>query len=313
MKQLLSLTMLSLLLVTTSIKTKAQKAEDEAIKKTLQQETSSFFHKNYDAWANTWAHDSADYIVRASTSEQSDLMGWNAISNEYKQTIKNLGVMDDATIAPFLNKKDFHFYINGNVATVSFSEGQGDKSPNFETRTLIKQNGAWKILNFTLIDKSSYAMQGILNTLKAFMGKWELDGKATMEPSNGGELKSLNLDLKQTPNGLEQLSDFTVIFKDQWHTLPTEYEYFIPDYNTNTITYMDISKNAAGQTYTQTGTVTSEQPNSFTVTVMYPNRPTIKQTEYTVSMQEGKWHQVSKNFGMDGKVVWTATADLHRF
>jgi hypothetical protein len=312
MKQLLSSTILLVLLISASVTTSAQKTQEEAIKKTLQQETSSYFHKNYDAWADTWVHDSADYIVRAGTSEQSELMGWNAISNEYKQSIKNLSVMDDATIAPFLNKKDFHFYINGNVATVTFNEGQGDKSPNFETRTLVKQNGAWKILNFTLIDKSSYALQNIMNNMKVFMGKWELDGKATMEPSNGVELKSLKVELKQTPNGLEQHSDLTIISKNQWHTVPTEYEYFIPDYNTNTITYMDISKNAAGQTYTQTGTVTSEQPNSFTVKIMDPNKPTIKQTEYTVTMQDGKWHQVVKGFGRDGKVTFTATIDLHR-
>ena len=218
--------------------------------------------------------------------------------------------MDDATIAPFLNKKDFHFYINGNVATVSFYEG--DKSPNFETRSLVKQNGAWKILNFTLIDKASYAMQNMMNAMKAFMGKWELDGNATMEPSNGAELKSAKFELKQTPTGLEQLSDFTTIYKNQWYTEPTSYEYFIPDYNTNTISYMVVQQNRAGQTFTQTGTVNSEQPNSFTVTLMYPNKPTVEQSEYTVTMQDGKWHQVGKRFGMDGKVISTTSVDLHR-
>ena len=71
MKHLLSLGVLSLSLLAVSIKTKAQKSEEEAIKKTLQQETISYFHKDYDGWANTWTHDSADYVVRADASAQS--------------------------------------------------------------------------------------------------------------------------------------------------------------------------------------------------------------------------------------------------
>ncbi|HET7119459.1 MAG TPA: hypothetical protein VFI29_23385 [Hanamia sp.] len=169
MKHLLSLTMFSLLLFATSIKTNAQKTEEVAIKQTLQQETNSYFHNDYEGWANTWVHDSVCYVVRTGISGQSELMGWNAISNDYKQSIENLRVMDNASIAPFLNKKDFHFYINGNMATVSFK--QGDILPNFETCTLIKQNGAWKILNFTHIDNSSYAMLDMMKAMQSFMGK----------------------------------------------------------------------------------------------------------------------------------------------
>ena len=126
-------------LIVNTTQTNAQRNDEEAIKQTLRQETSSYFQKDYDSGANNWTHDSADYIIRADASVQSQLMGWKAISNKYKQSIQNSSVMDDASIVPFLNKKDFHFYINGNVALVSFN--QGDILPNFETRTLIKQNG----------------------------------------------------------------------------------------------------------------------------------------------------------------------------
>lgn len=169
MKHLLTLTMFSLLLFATSFKTNAQKSEEEAIKQTLQHEIISYFHNDYEGWANMWAHDSVCYVVRTGISGQFELMGWNAISNHYKQSIENLSVMDDASIAPFLSKKDFHFYINGNMATVSFK--QGNILPNFETSTLIKQNGTWKILNFTHIDNSSYAMLDIIKAMESFMGK----------------------------------------------------------------------------------------------------------------------------------------------
>jgi|GEM_PF-5019322 len=310
MKHLLSLELLTLSLLAVSIRTNAQKSEEEAIKKTLNQETSTYFHKNYDGWANTWAHDTADYILRAGTNNFQELQGWNAIAKEYEQDIKNMTPISDADMATYLDKYDFHFFINGNLATVSFKEG--NRNPNTETRTLVKQNGAWKILNYVLINGGSYAMQNVISRMKAFAGKWELDGKATMEPSRGGELNSLKFELKETPNGLEQLSNGIFTNNNVSYTPPVEYEYFIPDYNTNRVSYMDISKNSSGQTFPQMGTVTSDQPNSFTVTVMYPDKPTAIQSEYTVTMQNGKWHQVGKSYDINGKQTSTNTINLKR-
>src|SRR4051812_47129503 len=77
MKTLPFLTMLILFLFTAITKTNAQKSEDDAIKKVIQQETSTYFHKNYDGWADTWAHDSAVCVVRVSNSGHSETMGWN--------------------------------------------------------------------------------------------------------------------------------------------------------------------------------------------------------------------------------------------
>ncbi|MEO9022397.1 MAG: hypothetical protein ABI290_09710 [Ginsengibacter sp.] len=312
MKHLLSLGMLTLSLMAVSPKTNAQNKEEEAIKKTLKQETTAFFKANYADWANTWAHDSADYILRAGTNNFQDLQGWNAIAKEYAQDIKDMTPISDAEMATYLDKYDYHFYINGNLATVSFKEGNKNPS-NTETRTLIKQNGAWKILNYVLINGGSYAMQNVINDMKAFVGKWVLDGKATMEPSNGSELNSATFDLKETPNGLEQLSSF--IFsnsKGQSFAPPTAYEYFIPDYSADTISYTVIRRNRAGQTFPRMGKVTSLQPNSFTVTVMYPDKPTAIQDEYTVTLQNGKWHQVGKDYDKDGKQIDTSTIEMRR-
>lgn len=69
----------------------------------------------------------------------------------------------------------------------------------------------------------------------------------------------------------------------------------------------------AKQTFTQTGTVISKQINSLTVIVMCHNKSTVKQSEYPVTMQDGKWHQVGKRLGIDGKVTSTGTIELHRF
>ena len=295
----------------TLTKTNAQKPDEDAIKKVIQLETSSYFHKDYDKWADAWAKDSADFIFRAGPSGQSILMGWNAISAAYKTDIASMSsAMNDSDMATYMNKTDFIIYINGSMAVASFKEG--NKMPATESRTLVKQNGAWKILNMTLID-GSYAFADAINNMKSFMGKWEYDGNSYMaEPSDSSQMKSISFELKQTPNGLEQLSDVSYVYKNQTYNPPTEAEYFIPDYGQNEIQYMDIQKSSSGQTYTNTGKVTADQPNSFTVTSMYADKPTAIQYQYTVTLKDGKWHQVSKAYGRDGKLTRTYTLDLHR-
>lgn len=289
----------------------AQKSDEAAIKKVLNEETSNYFHKNYDGWANTWAHDSAASLLSVSANGLQQILGWNAIANQYKQDIAELQTRTDAQIAPFLNKTDYHIYINGNMATTTFKEG--GENPNIEMRTLVKQKGAWKILNFTLVDNAAYAMKNILSNMRAFVGKWTLDGKATIEPSNGGELNSAEFEMKETPIGLEQRSNFIGTTNNgQSFAPPTTYEYFIPDYNTNTIAYSSVRRNRFGQTFIATGKITSDKVNSFTVTVMYPDKSTVIQTQFTVTLENGKWHQVDKDFDRNGKQVSTDTMDLRR-
>ena len=289
----------------------AQKSDEAAIKKVLNEETSNYFHKNYDGWANTWVHDTAASVLRANANGHTQLLGWNAIAAEYKNDINGLSERTEDEIKPFLNKTDYHIYVNGNMATVSFKEG--GKNPNTEMRTLVKQNGAWKILNFTLIDAAAYAMKNIMSNMRAFVGKWVLDGEASAEPSNGGVLNSAVFQFKETSTGMEQLSDFIFTTSNgQSFAPPTAHEYFIPDYNTNTVKYILIRQNRMGQTIIQTGKITSDKINSFTVTVMYTDEPTVVQTEYTVTLQNGKWHQVGKDYDSNGKQVSTETMDLRR-
>lgn len=288
----------------------AQKSDEAAIKKVLNEETSNYFHKDYNGWANTWVHDTAASILRANANGHSQILGWNAISTEYKNDINGLQERTDDEIKPFLNKTDYHIYINGNMASVSFKEGE--KNPNTEMRTLVKQNGAWKILNFTLVDDAAYAMKNIMSNMRAFEGKWVLDGKATDEPSDG-ELNSAVFQFKETPTGMEQLSHFMFTnSQGQSFAPPTAHEYFIPDYNTNTIKYIAVRKNRFGQTFTETGNITSDKMNSFTVTVMNPGKPDKVSSQYTVSLKNGEWHQVGQQFDDNGKQVFMSTMNLRR-
>jgi hypothetical protein len=290
----------------------AQKSEEEDIKKVIQQETISYFHKNYDEWANTWAHDTAAYIVRAGTNGHNELIGWNAIAASYKQDIANMPVLEQSLIEPYLNKTDYHIYINGNTATVTFKEGT--TNPSFETRSLIKQNGNWKILNMTLINSSSYAMMQTVNMLRSLVGTWELEpGTFKGTPDDGTDVKTARFEIRETPNGFAQVSTvtYTTTSGSTVVTAP-ETEYFIPDNNQMEIVYMDIQKNQSGQTYTTLGKLVANKDGSFTVKGMYGEKPTATKFEYTVSLKEGKWHQTSTMYGLDGKQTATFNLYMHR-
>jgi hypothetical protein len=197
------------------------------------------------------------------------------------------------------------------MASVTFKEGNQNPSP--ESRTMVKQNGAWKILNMSILENGSYLLADAYNNMKAFVGKWEYENNSfTVEPDNGMKPVMARFEFKETPTGLVQLSDVSYTSNNQSFVVPTECEYFIPDYNQNEIKYMDIQKNTSGQTFTNMGKVTSEQPNSFTVKSMFADKPTAVQFEYTVTLKDGKWHQVAKSYARDGKQTNTFTFEMHR-
>jgi CDP-diacylglycerol pyrophosphatase len=66
-------------LTLSTIQTNAQKKDEDAIKKVIHEETSTYFHKNYDGWADTWAHDSADNVLNTGPYPHQEIAGWNAI------------------------------------------------------------------------------------------------------------------------------------------------------------------------------------------------------------------------------------------
>ncbi len=104
----------------------------------------------------------------------------------------------------------------------------------------------------------------------------------------------------------------TSINKGVTSSAPTAYEYFIPDYANGKIFYLIVEKNYARQPFTETGTINSDKLNSFTVSTYYPNKPDAKRVEYTVTKENGKWHQVANSYDINGKLVLTQSLDMRR-
>lgn len=290
----------------------AQKSEEDAIKKVIQLETFSFFHKNYETWANMWAHDSAAFVTWSGTTEHTQLIGWNAIATRFKQEINNMAAPDEALIAPFLNKTDYRFFISGNTAIVTFKEGITD--PTFQTRSLVKQNGSWKILSSTLVVNRSYRLMETVGLLRNVIGTWELDpGGPKIKTSDGVEVKNIRSEIAETANGFMMVSTGTLVSANgNVVNIPQETEFFIPDYNLMEVVCLDILKNEYGQTSTSPGKLKLNNDGSFTVRYMYAQKPTATKYEYTVKLEGGKWHQSTKWFAIDGRQTESFDNDMRK-
>ena len=301
-----------LLLNAVSLACFAQKSEEDAIKKVIEQETTSYVQKNYDAWSNTWAHDTAAFYVRAANFGRTELRGWNAVAATHKRNIDNLAILDETDIARIFSKSEHQILINGNTAIVSFK--QGTVNPNSITMTLLKQNGSWKILNATVIDSKSYALAETVRMLRNLVGTWEMEpGTVKQEPAQGFEFKSLQIEIKETQNGFEALLT-TILKTSDGKTVNglRGVEYFIPDYYELEMAYMAVQKNQNGQTYASMGKLIPNSDGSFTVKGMYSAKPTATRIEYTISQKDGKCHRISNSYAVDGKKTQTLDYYMHR-
>lgn len=119
-----------------------QKAEETAIRNTIEMESRHFWARDFQAWKKTWVH--ADYSVWIAASRDGirQYDGWKA----WSANVKNF-FAENPNPMPYdgdVSKKDYRFRIYGNGAWVSFTQdNKGTRT--LETRILEKRNGQWKI------------------------------------------------------------------------------------------------------------------------------------------------------------------------
>lgn len=107
-----------------------------------------------------------------------------------------------------MNKTDYRYSINGNVATVSFREGKNDKEASDETRVMVKQNGAWKIEGMTIIGISEYNLRNSLMDLKLLLGTWKIDS-SSMKAEPAAKMNTNyqgSTDIHETEKGIEMVT-----------------------------------------------------------------------------------------------------------
>ncbi|MFI5188336.1 MAG: hypothetical protein ACHQF0_16515, partial [Chitinophagales bacterium] len=216
--------------------------EQDAVRKVIEQETKYFFDGNYDKWADTWAHESTDYVIFTSPNGNSETIGWDNISAGNKPNMKNVPQISADELATTYKKYDYQYKINGNLANVTFREGKG----NFQTKTLEKQNGEWKITGMTLVYSTDFKFKASYNTLKSYVGKWKLvEGSYSAENMqsgpNDGKMMSNDYDIHETAYGIEFTSTSSSTYTGIAY-FNTSSECFIPDNSQNEIKYFDFEK-----------------------------------------------------------------------
>ena len=185
--------------------------EEMAVKKVIENETMYYYQNNYDKWAECVVHDPMTYFTYVSPFSGGngiwEAKGWEAVSKSVKDAMKDRPVMkvEDLPV-----KKNYHFKINGDMAFVTFQQGNGLE----ETRVMEKKNGQWRILRMEALASKAFAKMHDLYALQRLAGNWEVD-MSTYKQEGGGNWKLLSgqMNMERTPTGL--IAKETYYFKDE--------------------------------------------------------------------------------------------------
>jgi hypothetical protein len=130
-----------------------QQSDATAIMQVVADESSAFWNKDFEAWAQCWLH--AAYIRMIGWWARGGITvieGWEALSSRVKTTMA--ANPDPNPTAAHVRRENVNLRINGNMAWVTFDQyGQdtGDLEMDMpglsrETRILEKQPDGWKIV-----------------------------------------------------------------------------------------------------------------------------------------------------------------------
>lgn len=143
MKNTLTFVLLGLLLSTPIF---AQTADQEAIKKVCLEETKAFIDFNFDVWAAYHVQSAEDQLAWNNPDGSfGSSSGWDEIQKGMKSWFQTAQkVVDNRT------NDNFSFVIHGDMAFVAYNSNsvnaEGKTTKLREYRTLLKNNGKWKIL-----------------------------------------------------------------------------------------------------------------------------------------------------------------------
>lgn len=124
--------------------------KEQAVMQIIQQETAGWWERDYNKWADAWAH--KDYILWSGTTQESHEQydSWQTLSAYVKESFEAYPDPDSGDIT----RTDWQFRIYKNAAWVRFL--QDAYTITTETRMLEKVNGEWKLIYVGWINKSSY-------------------------------------------------------------------------------------------------------------------------------------------------------------
>ena len=195
MKKLSFLLLLAALTAVTLFAQSSKTAEQDAIRKAIEDETSALNACDYARWADHWWPETYCYFSVTSPQRHWSMHGWEEISAWAKTATTNCTPTTDNP-----KKWDYKYAVNGNMAFVTFLEAGGDES----TRVLEKRDGKWKLIRMGVVASSSYVALERLQRLQQLAGKWKAD-LSTMKkevPSQGWIDLDFYFDIEPTETGI---------------------------------------------------------------------------------------------------------------
>ena len=139
-----------------------QSAEENAIRKAIEAAGNGAYTNDYEKWSNNWSTEGILFHY-ATETEHYLFEDWPALSSQMKENMKD----GPSKEMPFVERKNFKYKIDGNLAWVHFDQ-KDDNRESKEQRVLVKENGLWKIANMTAINVSSYVKEGTIRRILYF-------------------------------------------------------------------------------------------------------------------------------------------------
>jgi len=136
----------------------AQNAETDEVKRVIREETESYYRRDGDAWTGTWVNDSSAIRTFITSSSYSVQLGWEKFGPGTVATLKK----DPTPQAVRVDRSNYVLRIDGDLAWAEYDERTSyptDSVPPLlarQQRTLVKQNGGWRILSAGSFVGSSY-------------------------------------------------------------------------------------------------------------------------------------------------------------
>ena len=134
-------------------------AQENAIKEIVIKESTAWANRDYNTFISTWAHKPYSTWRAFNGRRLFETFGWDEINKNFESSFKN----NPDTLKVKITRNDFVIHVNNNMAWISFianyswdNPGRVVKLKTQESRSLIKENGQWKILtlmvNYVAID-----------------------------------------------------------------------------------------------------------------------------------------------------------------
>lgn len=128
-------------------KSASQEKDIAAIKGVIEQESRTFWARDFKSWEKLWVHEPYASWTAASNIGVRQYRGWDAWKAQVEQLFK-----EDPDPVPYdgdVEKYNYHFRIYGDGAWVSF-EQKNKTTTTYETRIMEKHKGKWKIASVQL-------------------------------------------------------------------------------------------------------------------------------------------------------------------